>query len=350
MRWWLITDPPYLFSVDNASTPGMNYSTLTPDIWMVEWRDGRGELERQNTDGTNQNGLRENFVDIIPYCPFFDQFLTLLKTKALTLSQAKKVKTELIGEVFNAKRQAPFHYPVAAGDYSWDATDTTLFSSTVPAIQNAIAKVNEVIGKLNSTFPALIGQINSGAIGPGDTLTAQVNANVVSQGNVVRNELTGVIQTAIALLVNEINGSIINYINSNASTLSGACFSGPIVEQGGTSTAVAKPGLGAPLLQAPALGTAAGAPSNSFLATNADFLTVTTAWPNTSNVVQSNTSWIPVGGTAPVNVTPAEAGGIMQGIAARTNDLNIKKNTKLGQLNALTTVDAVIAYNVTTGW
>jgi hypothetical protein len=346
-------------SVDNASVAGMDFSELVidnPDLYFVQWIEGKGELERQEIidgsgDGDNNlNGLRETFIDILPYCPIFQQFLTRMKEKALLLPQAKKVQVELIGEVFNAKRQAPFHYPVAAGDYWWDATDATLFSSLVPATQNAIAKVNEVIGKLNSAFPSITNQINTGAVNPGDILTAQVNANVVNQGNVVRNELTSVIQTAIAVLVNEINGSIINYINSNASTLSGACFSSPIIEDGGTATAVAKPGLGAALLQAPALGTSAGAPSNSFLSTNADFLTATNPWPNTSNVVQSNTSWIPVGGTAPVTVTPTEAAGIMQGIAARTNDLNVKKNTKIGQVNALTTVDAVIAYDVTTGW
>jgi hypothetical protein len=40
----------------------------------------------------------------------------------------------------------------------------------------------------------------------------------------------------------------------------------------------------------------------------------------------------------------------MSGIAARTNDLNLKRNTKIGEVNALTTVDDVIAYDVTTGW
>jgi hypothetical protein len=364
MRWWFQTTPPYLMSVDNATVRGMDYSELLedePDLWMVEWKEGRGELERMDVENfDNLNGLRENFVDIIPYCPFFDQFLTLLKLKALTLTQAKKVKGELIGEVFNAKRQAPYHHPVAAGDYWWDATDATLFASTVPALQNSIAKVNEIIGKLNTNMPGLnnadasiVSQVNSGAIAPGDALTAQININIRDQGNAIKVELTSVMQNVIAVLVNEINGSLVNYINSNVTSLNGAVMSGSITEEGGTSTTVAKPGLAAGLLSSPALSTAAGAPSSSFLSATADFVSVSAPsnpWSAVANVVQSNTSWIPIGGTAPVSVTPAEASAIMQGIAARTNDLNIRKNTKLGQLNALTTVDDVIAYDVTTGW
>ena len=73
-------------------------------------------------------------------------------------------------------------------------------------------------------------------------------------------------------------------------------------------------------------------------------------WTALPNVATSDVVWIPVGGTAPVTVTPAEQAAIMSGIAARTNDLNVKKNTKLGQVAALTTIDAVIDYDVTTGW
>ena len=40
----------------------------------------------------------------------------------------------------------------------------------------------------------------------------------------------------------------------------------------------------------------------------------------------------------------------MNGIAARTNDLQRQENTRSRQVNALTTVPAVIAYDVTTGW
>lgn len=346
-------------SVDNASVKDMDFSELIidePDLWMVQWQEGKGEIERQvvidgSGDGDlNLNGLRETFIDIIPYCPLFQQFLTKMKDKALLLPQAKKVQNDLITEVFNSKRQEPYYYKVASGNYGyWDASDANLFASTVPALQNAIAKVNEIISRLNAQFPALqaiddnlsardnsvCAIVNANVVNPGDVLTAQVNANVVTPGEQIRAE---------------INGNIVNYMNSNASTVSAACASSPILEDGGTSTAVAKPGLGSALLQSP------GLYQFAFAAVNADFLTcsiaplATVGWTAMSNVTQTNVSWIPIGQSTPVTVTPAESAAILNGIAARTNALQAKKATKQAQVNALTTVDAVIAYDVTTGW
>ena len=47
MRWWLQTDPPCVMSVDNASVRGMDFSELIivdPDLWMVHWTEGKGEI------------------------------------------------------------------------------------------------------------------------------------------------------------------------------------------------------------------------------------------------------------------------------------------------------------------
>ena len=60
--------------------------------------------------------------------------------------------------------------------------------------------------------------------------------------------------------------------------------------------------------------------------------------------------WIPIGGTTPVPVTPAEETAILSGIAARTNTLAGKKNTKVAEVKALTAIPDVIDYDVTTGW
>jgi hypothetical protein len=84
-----------------------------------------------------------------------------------------------------------------------------------------------------------------------------------------------------------------------------------------------------------------------------DFVPVTGSdipWTNVPHVPVANAAWIPIGATSPVNVTPAEQAAIMSGIAARAADLNVKQNIKIGEVNALTTVTAVINYDVTTGW
>ena len=107
MRWWLNTDHGR-FSVDNAVVSGLDFSDLPVDIWMVQWTDGKGEIERQVDADTNDNGLRETFIDIIPYAPYFQQFLQLCPR--LTLTQAKKVD-ELLHSKTRLRRYSEYLHP-----------------------------------------------------------------------------------------------------------------------------------------------------------------------------------------------------------------------------------------------
>jgi hypothetical protein len=283
MRWWLNTDHGQ-FSVDNASVADMDFSTLPADVWMVHWIDGKGELERQVDATTNDNGLREPFIDVVPYAPFFQQFLT--KLPMLTLVQAKKVQIDLIKQIFESKRQAPYHYPVASGDYSWDASDEALFSSTGAQLQSTLA--------LSSTVAELINRDVSLAA-DGDALVTFVNNKIVGPG-------TDTLSTNLKR----------NWLPDDPSQL---------------GTTYASPGL----------------------ANNIAHTAVSFALPALT-LVSTTMQWIPIGGATPVAVTPAEQTAILNGIAARTNTLAGKKNTKIAQVNALTTISAVIAYDVTTGW
>src|SRR5262249_54290341 len=61
-------------------------------------------------------------------------------------------------------------------------------------------------------------------------------------------------------------------------------------------------------------------------------------------------AWTPIGQTDPVNVKLSEMGDIMNGIAGRRADLLATKVTKTGEVNALTDITAVIAYDATAGW
>jgi hypothetical protein len=135
MRWWLNTDNK-AFSYENALVLAqMDFSSLPTDIWMVQWIDGKGEIEYQDAEGNNLNGLRENFIDLTPWIPFFQQFMTFLP--GITLEQAQKIQIELIAELYENKRQLPFHFAVTAGDFSWEATDaalTAMSAATIPAL------------------------------------------------------------------------------------------------------------------------------------------------------------------------------------------------------------------------
>jgi hypothetical protein len=357
VRWWLQTNPPYLMSVDNASTTGMDFSELLaaqPDIWMVQWTDGRGEIERLELDADNNasnlNGLREDFIDILPYCKFFQQFLTLLIPKALTLPQAKKVQNELIGEVFNSKRQLPFHYPVAAGNYSWDATDATLFSSLVPAVQNTIASLNQLIAEVNRIVAAF-NSVDQTVIQQGNNLAGAINGNIVNGANNAFGQINNIFNEVTANCVNP-GDALVAFINAYViATFNSDLLTG-MIPAGEQSFSAARPGIP----QAGVISCSvdfvpiSNNPYATTYVSNPSFGAGPVSWGNLPPVAVSNTVWIPVGSTVPVNVTPAEAAAIMQGIAARTNDLNIKKNTKVGQVNALTTIPAVIAYDVTAGW
>jgi hypothetical protein len=363
VRWWLQTNPPYLMSVDNASTSGMDFSALLaadPDLWMVHWIEGKGEIERIEFDdenhASNLNGLREIVIDIAPYAPLFQQFLERLKPQALLLPQATKVQTDLIREIFESKRQAPYHYPVAAGDYWWDATDESLFSSTAGGLQTTTAKLNEVIDRLNG----LIGLITSSLVNPLNAnnpihtnLIAQINANICNQLNAIFVALANEVSTNIT----QIGNLTITHINN---TVLGASDGGNTVNGKLHATFFSSPDPGfyaaSPGLQtydiAHNANTFGGINTYSLSGVGPGAYSVFSAipWTNVAHVSPANAAWIPVGATAPVNVTPAEQAAIMAGIAARTADLNVKKNTKIGQVNALTDIDAVIAYDVTTGW
>jgi hypothetical protein len=106
MRWWLQTYPRGLFAVDNAAVGGMDFSALPDDLWMVQWTEGRGEIEYFDpVNKVNHSGLRESFDNITPYCQFFRQFMTRLP--GLTLPQARKIQIELVEAIYDHRRELP---------------------------------------------------------------------------------------------------------------------------------------------------------------------------------------------------------------------------------------------------
>ena len=74
------------------------------------------------------------------------------------------------------------------------------------------------------------------------------------------------------------------------------------------------------------------------------------SWTDQGHVPVTTTEWIPVGGTSPVPVTPAEQAAILAGISARAADLNVTRNVKIGEVNALDELEDVIDYDVTADW
>jgi len=371
MRWWMHFDPPVNMCVDNAVISGMDFSELLvddPDLYHINWQEGRGEIERQIVDandgqGANLNGLREQFVDVTPYVPIFQQFLTRLKDKDLLLDQAKKVQVDLIKVIFEVQRQAPYHYPVAAGDYWWDASDDAMFAGSLPTIQNTITKINEIIARLNSAIPGLnsidssiVSQINSNVVAIGDQLVASINWRIVNQWDPnsisLRDEINNGITTNGNLARNHINDTILGDAGSGTNTIN-VKLQGTTRDLGdGSYQYYASPGLSASIGK----NTWPFANVSNYTVSQLtdDFLTISygggVSWTPITDVAATNVQWIPIGHTSAVPVTPPEASAIMQGIANRTNQLVLIRNQKIAEVNALTTVDDVIAYDVLADW
>jgi|SRR5215510_13908812 len=306
---------PNVMSVDNDSVQNLDLTALASTIWMLQWRDGHGEIEREGT-----NGLRENFFDIIPYCPFFQQFLT--KMPNLTLVQAKKVQTDLIAEIYRSKRQAPYAYTVAAGALTWEADDesTAAMSLTaVPAVYDMISGTgtSTLVGLINNRLAALATNVNNNFT----SLISQIGARSVTKGNDLITFLNTKVIGDISVAAETINRQLLHN-----ETIGGAApgISPSVYMDHATVTFDALPAL-------PSVAVTPIPPGGAVPTTNA-------------------IPWMPLGATSPVNLTMAEMIGLMSGIATRRKTLQTTRNSKTAAVNALTTVAAVIAYDVTTGW
>jgi len=362
--WWILPSQGRV-TVDDATLTGIDCSSVPADVYLIRWWGTKGEI-LYNHDA--RLPIRDKFTDITPYIDLFNQWMSLAESSPpqpsppISLSQAQSVKVDIIAALFNSKRQAPFHYPVAAGDYSWDASDATMQASTVPAIQNLNAKVNEIAGKINTAIPALnsagqstVGQVNNTVVGGGNTLSNAVNINIVEQVNALVNEINSKIAAPEISIYTEFNSNVANPQAGNVARLS-ADLQTSGQSAGPDLITCAAPGLDGALT---AFASLSGSCSASYLSTNALSVgnyfsditdTWTVSWAPVANVAGSTQSWVPVGATAPVNVTPTEQAAIIQGIANRTNTLTQTMNLKTNQVNALTSVQDVINYDVTAGW
>src|SRR5262245_29289343 len=168
---------PNVMSVDNDSVQNIDLTALASTICMLQWRDGHGEIEREGI-----KGLRENFFDMIPYCPFFQQFLT--KMPNLTLVQAKRVQPALLAETYRSKRQAAYASAVADGTLTRAADDesTAAMSLTaVPAVYDMISGTgtSTLVGLINNRLAALATNVNNNFT----SLISQISARIVTKGN-----------------------------------------------------------------------------------------------------------------------------------------------------------------------
>jgi len=234
--------------------------------------------------------LRTNFTDITPYCPYLQMFMA--NCPGITLAQAQKIQCDATDALFVNKHQQPLYYSVAAGAYWWDASDSSVAHFNA-AMQIAIAD-----------------------------LVTQINGYIVDEANPALDT----IDNSGATIANHLSSTVLgSYINgqlppAGPNTLNNLLQS---------ASNVATPGLGGNI---PGI---AWSGSSSYRLSHVS--------PSTLNVV-------PMGATGTVTVNVQEMGQILDAIHQRRNSLLITGQSKKNAINALTTISAVIAYDVTAGW
>ena len=290
---WSLVPGVQVMLVDNVNANDLDCSGLPSNLYMVEWREGRGE-----TETTDAPGLRTTFTDISPYAPYFQRFMTVKSTdgSVFSLTQAKKIQTDLITCLFDDKRQAPITYSVAAqANAVWSANDTDV----------AAMSLQMVGGTGSSVSTSLVSQINAMIDAINSRIVAVANANA-GQFNVMNANVTYAMPLLASTSFVLVGGGNINPKGASP----GTDGRGPGSGNFGNMTTIAHIG-----------GPASGA-----------------------------MPWSPIGATAPLNLSSDELTGLMAQIAARRQGLLNTRNSKTAAVAALTTIPAVIAYSVTAGW
>ena len=240
-----------------------------------------------------------------------------------------------------------------------------MFASTSAGLQNAVVTINNlasqlnvaipglntndqtIVGAIGSTGTSLADQINANIVNPANSAFDSIDANIVNEANAAFNTIDSAITNEGNALINYINGTVLgSYIITGDST--GTINNRLNYEQSplGLLADIAQTGIsfGATAYRCSAVGYRCSAVGGA----GAGVTPV--PWTAVPQVLPSNQQWIPIGSSTPVNVTPAEQNAIMSGIAARTTQLNGIKNQKISEVNALTSIAAVIAYDVTSEW
>ena len=295
--------------VDDVPNTSVNTSGLPANVLRVKWLDKEGYI--YYTGST----LNTKITDPSPYQVHINNWMTASipgtpEAPPLTLTEAKQIKIYFIETLFETKRQAPYAYAIAAGAYSWEATDGTVANMSammMPVIYNLIGGLAEGGGE---NANSLINQINNRLA----ILTTNVNSNFSS-------------------VVSKIN-AFVTYINNTVL---------------GTGAAPADMDKVNYALFAPPAGINALIPHTTTMA-NVPSAAVPPIDPAGVTPTGATVQWTPIGQASPVNLTVTEMSSLMGGIAARRTSLLTTKINKTNAVNALDQHRAVIAYDATAGW
>lgn len=337
------------FVIDNTSgrmttngvTATIDTSALATNINYVFFSDENGG----NIIYNDRAAIPEPFSDPSPYQPYFDAWITAVaaQSPALNLTQAITAKQGLVSSIYEFKRQQPVNVTVTAGNYNFDASDEAVGRLSVytgfifvDAVNATIAAgVNAIVNELNNV---LVPDFNNN-MNRGEGNFGQINTNAAYFNDLNSNfsVLGGGIQNSLNVFVNNIHTAMANAEVYDAGN-------DPPEASGGVHAYLAAlPGVAAP--GTPAAPGASGMPY-ALYDTTATFATITLGGSYSAPTMQL----IPVGGTSVVNLSSTDVGTIARAIIAQYERFQSDLLTIQAAINALASVSAVAAYDVTTGW
>jgi len=140
-------------AVDDAVLKGIDTSSLPKNIQLVWWYGANGEIRYTDDD---RLPIREPMADLEPFIPIFNNWILAAKTPlpttsgktmpAITLDQAKRVKSNLVDGLYHNKTVPATSDPVAdmaaAVNNSGQAFAQSLYDSHANALTNHAHIIN----------------------------------------------------------------------------------------------------------------------------------------------------------------------------------------------------------------
>ncbi len=232
--------------------------------------------------------------------------------------------------------------------------DTTIVNSANSSLASVVSSTNSSMGTIVADVNAINTTYDTDWANAMASLLAQITSDIVTPANTAINYIGNTSITAINLGLS--NASVGTYVPAStftlgtlstptlsAPTLAASVGDSPGASSGsgvGTSTIDDSPGVGAP-----SPGASGGSGVNS--GAGASVNTITKATIDTAG---PTIQWPPFGSTTTFPIGYADFTGIVLAINARRNTLRNTKQTKINAINALTRVNDVLAFSLTSGW
>ena len=152
----IFTIVPYVNTVVvNYNSINVDCTSLDANIRFVEWTGNTGEIVY--TSISNQ----VTFTDPSPYQNLINLWMNgASSANVINLAQAQSIKSDMIVDLANFKRQEPITFSVTAGNLSWDASDPSVARMGLQ-LSTVFSNVNSFFLSVNTAFANIVNQIQS---------------------------------------------------------------------------------------------------------------------------------------------------------------------------------------------